>query len=63
MPGMENVFRTRDEIIRVEHMGTIFQMSSWSLNVKNIWIKEKLKSIDFALSFEQEEVMFDLYMQ
>jgi hypothetical protein len=38
-------------------------MSSWNLNVENIWIKEKLKNIEFASSFEQEEIVFDLYMQ
>jgi hypothetical protein len=38
-------------------------MSSWNLNVENIWIKKKFKNIDFALGFEQEEVVFDLYMQ
>jgi len=33
-------------------------MSSWNLNVENIWIKEKSKYINFTLGFEQEEVMF-----
>ncbi len=34
MLGMEDMFRTGDKIIRVEHFGTVFRMSSWSLNVK-----------------------------
>ncbi len=58
MLGMEDMFRTRDRIIKEEHFGTISRMSSWNLNVENTWIKEKFKNINFALGFEQEEVMF-----
>jgi hypothetical protein len=58
MSGMENMFRIGDKIIKEEHFGTISRMLSWNLNVKNIWIKEKFKNINFALGFEEEELMF-----
>ncbi len=39
-------------IIRVEHSTIVFRMSSWKLDLGNIWIKENMKNIDFAMKVD-----------
>lgn len=56
------MFRARNKMIRVEHYGTISRMLSWSLDLENKWVREKLKNIDFAMGIDQEGTTFDLYM-
>jgi hypothetical protein len=38
-------------------------MLSWSLNEENVWVRDNLKIIDFALNFDQEKKKIRLYMQ
>ncbi len=59
---MDDMFRARNKMIRVEHYGTISRMLSWSLDLENKWVREKLKNIDFAMGIDQEGTTFDLYM-
>jgi hypothetical protein len=63
MPGMDDIFRARNKMIKVEHSRTISRMLNWNLNLENKWVKEKLKDIDFAMGIDQEGASFDMYMQ
>ncbi len=60
---MENMFKIKDKVVRVEHSRTISRMLSWNLNEKIVQVKDTLESIDFALDFDQEGGIFGLYMQ
>ncbi len=63
MPGMDDIFRARNKMIKVEHSRTISRMLNWNLNLENKWVKEKLKDIDFVMGIDQEGASFDMYMQ
>jgi len=39
-------------IIRVEYSAIVFRMLSWKLDLGNIWIKENLENIDFAMKVD-----------
>jgi hypothetical protein len=62
LPRMENMFRIRDRMVKVEHSGTISRMLSWSLNEGNVWVRDNLKNIDFALNFYKENTNSNLYI-
>jgi hypothetical protein len=38
MPRTKYMFRARDRMIKIEHIGTISRMISWSLNVETKWV-------------------------
>jgi hypothetical protein len=59
---MENMFRIRDKMVKVEHSRTISRMLSWSLNEGNVWVKDNLKNIDFALYFDKENIDYNIYI-
>jgi hypothetical protein len=52
LPRMESMFMIGDKIVKVEHSKTISRMLSWSLNEKNVWVRDNLECIDFALNFD-----------
>jgi hypothetical protein len=60
--AMENMFRIRDIMVKVEHYGTISRMLSWTLNERNVWVRDNLKNIDFALDFDKENIDSNLYI-
>jgi len=62
MQGMKYMFRARDRMIRIEHIGIISRMISWSLNVETRWVRNKLKHIDFVVGIDQKEVFLDLHL-
>lgn len=35
MPGMDDMFRARNKMIKVEHFRTISKMLNWNLNLEN----------------------------
>ncbi len=39
-------------IIRAEYSAIVFRMLSWKLDLGNIWIKENLENIDFAMKVD-----------
>jgi hypothetical protein len=41
-----------DKVVKVEHPRTISRMLNWSLNEKNVWVRDNLESINFALDFD-----------
>ncbi len=45
MPRMDDMFRDGNKMIRVEHYGTISKMLSWSLDLENKWVRDKLEGI------------------
>ncbi len=49
-------------IIRVEHSVIVSRMLSWKLDLGNIWIKENMKNIDFAMKVDKELECFLIYM-
>jgi hypothetical protein len=49
---MESMFMIGDKVIKVEHSRTISRMLSWSLNEKNVWVRDNLENIDFAFNFD-----------
>ncbi len=63
MPRMDDMFRARNNMIKVEHYGTISRMLNQSLDLENKWVREKLEGIDFAMGIDQEGTSLDLYMQ
>jgi len=62
MARMDDMFRARNKMIRVEHYGEISKMSSRNLDLENKWVKDKLKC-NFAMGIDQEGKSLDLYMQ
>jgi hypothetical protein len=60
--GMGNMYKIRDKMVKVEHFGTISRMLSWSLNEINVWVRDNIKSIDFALDFDKENIDSNLYI-
>jgi hypothetical protein len=60
--AMENMFRIRDIMVKVEHYGTISRMLTWTLNERNVWVRDNLKNIDFALDFDKENIDSNLYI-
>jgi hypothetical protein len=62
MLGMENMFWMRDIMVKVEHSRTISRMLSWSLNEGNVWVRDNLKNIDFALNFDEDNTNSNLYI-
>jgi hypothetical protein len=62
LPGIENMFRIRDKMVKVEHFKAISRMLSWSLNEGNLWVKDNLKNVDFALNFDKENTDSNLYI-
>ncbi len=62
MQGMKYMFRARDRMIRIERIGIISRMISWSLNVETRWVRNKLKHIDFVVGIDQKEVSLDLHL-
>jgi hypothetical protein len=59
---MKYMFRARDRMIRIERIGIISRMISWSLNVETRWVRNKLKHIDFVVGIDQKEVSLDLHL-
>jgi hypothetical protein len=43
------MFRIGDIVLRVEHSKTISRMLNWSLNGKNIWLRDNFKNIKFCI--------------
>jgi hypothetical protein len=37
-------------------------MLSWSLNEGNVWVRDNLKNIDFALNFDEDNTNSNLYI-
>ncbi len=46
------MFKIGDKVVRVEHFKTVLRMLSLSLKEKNVWVKDNLENIDFALDFD-----------
>ncbi len=49
-------------MVNVEHSRTISRMLSWSLNEGNVWVRDNLKNIDFALNFDEDNTNSNLYI-
>jgi hypothetical protein len=62
MQGTKYMFRARDRMIRIEHIGIISKMISWSLNVETRWVRNKLKHIDFVVGIDQKGVSLDFHL-
>jgi len=54
MPRMDDMFKARNKMIRVEHYGTISIMLIRSLDLENKWVREKLKG-NFAMVLTKKE--------
>ncbi len=57
------MFRIGDKAVKVEHFGIVSKNVKWNLNEKNIWVRDNLENIDFALEFDQEKTSSGPSMQ
>ncbi len=46
------MFKIGDKVVKVEHFKTVSRMLGLSLKEKNVWVKDYLENIDFALDFD-----------
>ncbi len=60
---MENIFKIKDKVVKVEHFRTVSKILSWNLNEKNVWVKDNLESIEFVLDFDQKKTISGLSIQ